>query len=150
MIFGYILCVTGFFLFLFNIITNGEELIFLWVLVFIIGIYIISTEGVEINFKENKFRQVFSVFEVNFGVWTSYPKIEYISVIEQNVKQTIPGRPFYPNPISHSLGKMILIYIFDENNRHKILYATKDKNIALAIAKKIQTVYNVGIKNHLE
>ncbi len=150
MIIGYLLCLLGIFSFLMININLGEELIFVWGLLFVAGAYLVSTEGVEINFQENKYRQVFSIFEINLGVWKSYGKIEYISLIEQNVKQNIPGRPFYPHPTIYSLGKMIVINIFDKNNTHKVLYATKDKNLAVEIGKKIQNFYNVDIINHLE
>ena len=39
-------------------------------------------EGFELNLEERKYRNVYSIFAINFGFWKKLPEIEYISVFK--------------------------------------------------------------------
>ncbi len=39
-------------------------------------------EGFELNLEEKKYRKVYSIFAINFGLWQKLPAIEYISVVK--------------------------------------------------------------------
>ncbi|MAB40488.1 MAG: hypothetical protein CL525_15515 [Aequorivita sp.] len=39
-------------------------------------------EGFELNLEDKKYRNVYSIFAINFGFWKKLPDIEYISVFK--------------------------------------------------------------------
>ena len=71
----------------------------IWLLVYLIiaywGIFLISTEGLEIDFLNNKFKKIFSFYGIKIGIqWVTFFEIKYIALVETTVKQTFGGRGF--------------------------------------------------------
>nr|WP_315177005.1 hypothetical protein [uncultured Flavobacterium sp.] len=113
------------------------------------GLYLASTDGIEIKFDENKFRNIFSIYSINIGFWDTYPKIAYISILKTKVKQKIENK-YQPLAASATLtGEIILINLFSETNQIKTLYRTNSKEEAEKIAKHIASFYNIDIKSNL-
>lgn len=116
---------------------------------FFAGLYLASTDGIEIRFDTKQFRIIFSIFGLNIGIWESYPTVAYISVVRTKVAHTI-GNKYRPLAASATLkGERIYINVFSETNSNKTLFRTIDKNEALKIAKIVASFYNVDIKNRL-
>ena len=127
----------------------GPQYIFLWVFLSFVGVFFISTEGIEINFKTTNYRKIISMYGINYGLsWKFYPKINYLALVETNIKQTIGGRSFNSTATATLYSKKVKINLFYENNKHRTLYIANDRNEALKIAEKFSEAYNIEIKKN--
>lgn len=150
-IIGNILLIGGIFGLIFINVKIGPQYIFLWVFLCFIGVFFISTEGLEINFKTTNYRKILSMFGINYGLsWKYYPKINYIALVETNFKQTIGGRTFNSTATATISSKMVKINLFDENNRHRTLYIANNRKEALKIAEKMRNIHHVEIRTNFE
>jgi hypothetical protein len=150
-IIGNILLIGGIFGLIFINVKIGPQYIFLWVFLCFIGVFFISTEGLEINFKTTNYRKILSMFGINYGLsWKYYPKINYIALVETNIKQTIGGRTFNSTATATISSKMVKINLFDENNRHRTLYIANNRKEALKIAEKMRNIHHVEIRTNFE
>ena len=149
MIIGNILWVSGFCSLLFINITFGPGFLIIWTLLIFAGLYLISTEGIELDFSENQYREVFSLFGSNYGFWKDFPSIDYISIFRTNVTQTIGGKSFNSTATATLSDKMILINLFAKNRKPTTLYMTKNTEMAIEIAEKFNTFYGIEIINKL-
>ena len=116
---------------------------------FFAGLYLATTEGIEIRFDTKQFRIIFSIFGLKIGVWESYPTIAYIVVVRTKVRHLIGNR--YPKKVVSTTLKdeRICINVFSETNDNKTLFRTIDTNEALEIAEVVAAFYKVEIKRKL-
>ncbi|MEW5677239.1 hypothetical protein ABGT15_13070 [Flavobacterium enshiense] len=149
-IIGNILWVTGFCSLLFINITLGPGFLVVWSLFIIVGLYLISTDGIELDFNENQYRQVFSIAGSNFGIWKDFPNIDYITIFKTTITQTIGGKTFGSTATATMSDKMVLINLFAENKKPTTLYMTKNPEMAIEIAKKFHEFYNIEVINKME
>ena len=133
-ILGFTLSTFGFFSFLFASITLG--LIFL-----AIGLNLLSTEGSEINFDNNTYRNIKSLFGKKFGKWKPCPEFEYVSVFKTKENQTVrvvTAETTFQTDI-------IQLNVFYKGNKHITFYKTQDKNAAFNVAEKFKSIFGIDI-----
>lgn len=116
---------------------------------FFVGLYLATTEGIEIRFDTKQFRIIFSIFGLNIGVWESYPTIAYIVVVRTKVRHIIGNRYRQEAASTTIKDERICINVFSETNNNKTLFRTIDANEALEIADVIASFYKVEIKKKL-
>jgi hypothetical protein len=133
-ILGITLSTFGFFSFLFASITLG--LIFQ-----AIGLNLLSTEGSEINFDNNTYRNIKSLFGKKFGKWKPCPEFEYVSVFKTKENQTVrvvTAETTFQTDI-------IQLNVFYKGNKHITFYKTQDKNDAFNVAEKFKSIFGIDI-----
>lgn len=146
---GTLFLISGILCLLFINIKISPQLILLWIFLCFIGLFFISTEGIEMNFSRNSYRKMISFYGVNFGlIWKVYPKINYFTLFETNIKEVIGGKTFNSTASAILSTKVVKINLFDENNRHITLYVAKNREEALIIGEKIKNAYNVEMRKN--
>jgi len=106
-----------------------------------IGCYLLIQNGVEINFGNNTYRNVTSIFGLSLGKWQPLLDIEYVSVFKTTEVTTVWARTASAN-ISKGIIKINLFY----NTNQKIeAYITEDENNAFEKARLIASKLNIPI-----
>lgn len=145
-IIGNLLFVPSFLAIIFINKKNGPILLLVFLLIAYWGIFFISSEGLEIDFQNKKFRKLFTVYGFRIGLtWTFFPEIKYIALVETTVKQTFGGRGFRSSATTTITEKTIKINVFDCNEKYFTLYFANDRNSALEIASKIEEAYKIEV-----
>lgn len=132
------------FLFAFVVIIFFNYLFGFFMLSF--GIYLASSEGSQINFDTNKFRNIWSIFGIHFGKWVTNPKYEYISVFKGKQKQRV-------NSLGASTSfsdDVYLVNLFHDRNQHKTFYRTFDKEDAFKVAQHFKLAMDLNILDATE
>lgn len=125
---------------------NGPILLLVFLLIAYWGIFFISSEGLEIDFQNKRFRKLFAVYGFQIGLtWTFFPEIQYVALVETTVKQTYGGRGFRSSATTTITEKTIKINVFDCNEKYFTLYFANDRNSALEIASKIEEAYKIEV-----
>jgi len=110
------------------------------------GIFLISTEGLEIDFLNNKFKKIFSFYGIKIGIqWVTFFEIKYIALVETTVKQTFGGRGFKASATTTVSEKTVKINLFDNNEKHFTLYFANNRKEALKIASEIKNAYQIEV-----
>ena len=122
----------------------------IWLLVYLViaywGIFLISTEGLEIDFPNNKFKKIFSLYGINIGMqWEYFFEIKYIALVETTVKQTFGGRGFQSSATATVSEKTVKINLFDHNEKYFTLYFANNRDEALKIASEIKNAYQIDV-----
>ncbi|MBP4143197.1 hypothetical protein J3S90_15435 [Flavobacterium sp. P4023] len=150
-IIGNLFLICGIFGLIFINVKIGPQYIFLWVFLCFVGVFFISTEGLEINFNKTNYRKIISMYGINYGLsWKYYPKINYFALVETNIKQTIGGRTFNSTATATLSSKMVKINLFDDYNKHITLYIANNRNEAIKIGEKLQKAHNVEMKKNFD
>lgn len=105
------------------------------------AVYLISTEGSQINFEKKLYRSIWSIFSIHLGKWNSIPNFEYISVFKGKQKQRV-------NSLSATTTfseEIFYVNLFYNRNRHITFYKTFDKNKAFKIANEFKDNLNIDI-----
>ena len=105
------------------------------------AVYLISTEGSQINFGNKTYRNIRSVFSIHFGKWKAIPKFEYISVFRGRQKQRV-------NSLGTSTtltNEVFYINLFYNRNKHITFYKTPEEDDAFKIAKEFQRKLELDI-----
>lgn len=98
-------------------------------------------EGFELNLEERKYRNVYSIFAINFGFWKKLPEIEYVSVFK-----TIKNSRARVITAEANLGfEVFKLNLFYNKNQHIEAYVSDDKEDAFTIAKHIAIVLELDI-----
>lgn len=151
MIFGNIFWISGLCSLLFINISLGPGFLLAWIFLILLGFYFISTEGIEINFESNSYRQIFSIFGSNYGTWSYFPQMEYLSLFRTRVSQSIGGKSFSSTATATLSDTVIRINLFSSNRNHPVtLYTTKSESVAYDIAEKIKLFYGTEIVDKLK
>lgn len=125
---------------------NNPILILFYLFAAYWGIFFISTEGLEIDFKNKRFRKLYSIYGLKIPLsWNYFPEIKYIALVATSVKQTFGGRTFRATATTTITEKTIKINIFDVNEKYFTLYFANDQNEALKIAEEIKEFYKIEI-----
>ena len=149
LILGNLLWISGLFLLVFVNVTLGPAFILVWIALIIGGIVILSNDGIELDLKNNKYRNVFSILGLNIGDWKNFPKMDYISVFRSNISTKIGGIGMRSTASARISEKVILINLFSENGKPITLFFTKDENLAFKISEKLKMKYQVEVINKL-
>lgn len=148
-IIGNLLLIIGFSLLFFLNIKFGPIFILLWVALIIGGITILSNEGIELDFKNNQYRNLTFILGTSFGLWKSFPKMDYISVFRSKVTKSVGGVSFESLAEAAIIEKVIIINLFLENGKPITLYVTKSVDIALEVAERVKEEFGIEIVNKL-
>jgi hypothetical protein len=98
-------------------------------------------EGFELNLEEKKYRNVYSIFAINFGSWKKLPEIEYVSVFK-----TIKNSRTRVIAAEANLGfEVFKLNLFYNKNKHIEAYVSDEKEDAFTVAKHIATVLELDI-----
>jgi hypothetical protein len=149
LILGNLLWISGLFLLVYVNVTLGPAFILVWIALIIGGIVILSNDGIELDLKNNKYRNVFSILGLNTGDWKNFPKMDYISVFRSNISTKIGGIGMRSTASARISEKVILINLFSENGKPITLFFTKDENLAFKISEKLKMKYQVEVINKL-
>ena len=125
-IFGSILGIFGIFLLFTEPVYFGLIFIFFALNTF-------STEGFEMNLENKTYRNINSLFGINYGKWKTYPEIEYISVIKTKESKSFEGTS------TRIINDIIHFNLFYSGNKHITFYKTKsleDARNAIQVLKK--------------
>lgn len=123
----------------------GPQFIVVGIFIIFLGLYLITAEGIEIDFKNKSYRTVYRILGADVGFWKDLPPMVYVSVFETRVNQTIGGKTFSSTATATVSSKVAMINLFDADNRPETLYMTKNKEAAVAIAEKLREAYGVEI-----
>lgn len=144
-IIGSLLFIPGLFTLIFINNQNGIGYFFLYLIAVYWGVFFISTEGLEIDFKNNKFRKLFSFYGIKIRLkWKKIPQIKCVSLIETIVKHAIT-KPGAGNIKSSINEKTVKINIEDSEDNYFTIYFANDREEALKIATKISEFYKIEI-----
>lgn len=149
LILGNLLWISGLFLLLFFNVTFGPAFVLVWIALIIGGFVILSNDGIELDLKNNQYRNVFSILGLNIGNWKNFPNMEYISIFRSNISTKVGGIGMSSTASTRISEKVILINLFSENRKPTTFYCTKDENIAIEISEKLKNRYQVEIINKL-
>jgi hypothetical protein len=98
-------------------------------------------EGFELNLREKRYRIIYSIFAINFGLWKNLPQIEYVSVFK--TKQNSRARVITAEA---NLGfEVYKLNLFYNRNKHVEAYVSDDMEDAFKTAKHIAMALNIDI-----
>lgn len=103
-------------------------------------------EGFELNLQERKYRNIYSIFAINFGAWKKLPEIEYVSIFKTIKKSRARVIAAEAN-LGFEVYKLNLFY---SKNRHIEAYITDKKEDAFTTAKHIASVLDIDILDATE
>lgn len=125
---------------------NNPILFLVYLLIVYWGIFFISSEGLEINFQNKRFKKLFCIYGIKIGrSWNYFPEIKYVALVETTVKQTFGGRGFKSSATTTITEKTVKINIFDYNEKYFTLYFANDRSTALEIASKFEKAYKIEV-----
>jgi len=131
---------------LFLIRINSTSQNILGLLFCILSLYFLKKEGIEIDLRTKKYRNINSLFNITFGQWKDFPKIEYVSVF----KTTQTTRVWVSTASTNITEKTIKVNLFYNTNQKIEAYETKDLDDAFNIAKEIAAALNIDILDATE
>ncbi len=131
---GFIICAFGLYAFVFSSIAFG-------IMSFLIGLNLFLTEGSQINLENNTYRNIKSLFGLNFGTWKPCPEFEYVSVFKTKENQTVR----VVSAEATLQNDVILLNLFYKGNKHITFYKTQDKSDAFKMAEKFKFIFGVDI-----
>lgn len=103
-------------------------------------------EGFELDLQEKRYRNIYSVFAINFGSWKKLPEIEYVSVFKTIKKSRARVIAAEAN-LGFEVYKLNLFY---NKNKHIETYVTDDKEDAFKVAKHIALALTIDILDATE
>lgn len=148
-IIGNLLWIIGLSLLVFLNIKYGSIFVLLWIALIIGGITVLSNEGIELDFKNNQYRNLSFILGLSFGIWKSFPKMDYISVFRSKVTKSVAGVSFESLAEATITEKVIIINVFLGNGKPITLYVTKSIYIALEITERMKEEFRIEIVNKL-
>lgn len=93
-IIGNTLWISGVLAFIFVNIKFGVAYIFLWIFFIMFGFFLLSSKGIEFNFKTRHYKKFEYILWSKIGLWEYIPKADYISIFRTTINQTIKGLGF--------------------------------------------------------
>lgn len=138
-ILGIVLSIFGLYSLVYGFIMFGG--IFL-----VIGLNMLSTEGVEINLENHTYRNLKSILGIKFGKWQPCPEFEYVSVFRTNEAQTVR----VVTAETTLRNEIFLLNLFYKGNKHITFYKTHDKKNAFDVAEKVKLFFKIDILDATE
>jgi hypothetical protein len=111
-----------------------------------LGLYMVTTEGSEINLTNKTYRTITSFFGIHFGKWKPCPEFEYVSVFKTSESQTVT----IVTASATSKNDVILLNLFYNGNKHITFYKTTDKADAFKVAEHFKLALGVDILDATE
>lgn len=106
-----------------------------------IGVFLVMSQGSEINLDTKKYREFYSVLGIDFGTWKDLPELEYVSVFKTKENSRVQAMGASAN-FSNSIIKLNLFY---NTNRKIEVYKTEDVNEGFELAKHLSEVLSIDI-----
>lgn len=103
-------------------------------------------DGIEIDLKLKKYRNIISFFGLHFGKWKTLPNIEYVSVFKTSETTTIRAISAEANV----KNDIIKVNLFHNTNQKIEAYNTQNVDDAFKKAKQIATILNIDILDATE
>jgi len=138
-LFGFSLIILAFFAFVYT--GNIFSVIFL-----VMGLFLVATEGSEIDLNNRKYRKLTTVFGVKFGSWKTLPDFEYVSVFKTKQSQRIN----FITATTSFTNEVILLNLFDSKNKYITFYQTDDKIDAFQVANHFKRALGIDILDATE
>lgn len=111
-----------------GIITTGYPyLIFLG-----FAFFFLHSDGVEINFKHQKYREVFSILGLQIGKWKILPEIEYVTIFSTTEATRVWGR----SASTKVKNEVIVLNLFASQNKKIEIYRTYEFEDAFEMANQ--------------
>jgi hypothetical protein len=90
--------------------------------------------GIELNFRERKYRMITAIGPQGFGSWEPLPEIKCVSVFRTTLVSTTYGRS---NASVTTKQPVIQVNLATEQNKLIRLFETEDMNEAIVFAKEV-------------
>ena len=116
------------------------------ILIIPFSIYLVSSEGIQVNLNNNTHRNIWSIFAVHIGKWKPNPKFEYISVFKKRQRHRVN---FVASSTSYT-DEIFLINLFYGRNKYKTFYRTYNKANAFDIAQHFKKALEIDILDATE
>lgn len=111
-----------------------------------IGVFLVMSQGSEINLDTKKYREFYSVLGIDFGTWKDLPQLDYVSVFKTKENSRVQGMGASAN-FSNPIIKLNLFY----NTNKKIeVYKTEDLQEAFELAKHLAETFQIDILDATE
>jgi hypothetical protein len=112
----------------------------------ILSFYFFTTEGIEFDLNNKKYRNTNNLFNFSFGQWIDFPNIDYISVF----KTTQTTKVWVSTASANVKEKTVKVNLFYNTNQKIEAYETKDVDHAFKKAKEIASILKVDILDATE
>ncbi|WP_432670315.1 hypothetical protein [Flavobacterium sp. SM2513] len=93
------------------------------------------------NLENKSYRNINSIFGINYGRWKTYPEIEYISVIKTKQSKSFEGTS------TRIITDVIHFNMFYNGNKHITFYKTKSLEEARKAIRELEKNLEVNISN---
>jgi hypothetical protein len=120
---------------------------FFGIMITLIGVNMMATEGSEINLENKTYRTLKSVFGIHFGKWKPNPEFEYISVFKTKEATEVAA---YGATMGTFKNDAIFLNLFSKGNKHITVYKTQDKADAFKVAEHFKLALNIDILDATE
>ncbi|WP_022826640.1 hypothetical protein [Flavobacterium antarcticum] len=134
-IFGIVLMLGGVGIF----ITSN---MFFGIMITVIGLNMLVTEGTEINLENKTYRSLKSILGINFGKWKPCPEFEYISVFKTKEGTEVSA---YGATMATFKNDIIMLNLFSKGNKHLTVYKTEDKADAFKVAEHFKLALAIDV-----
>lgn len=104
-------------------------------------------QGIEIDFKQRKYRDVYYFGNIGFGNWKFLPEIKYVSVFRTIITSGVTGRS---GASITTKERVILVNLIHGKNQIINVFKTEDVDEAFKKAEIISTHLNVKIYDATE
>lgn len=130
-------------IFTFALLTIGLGLIvsnyvFYGIIFTLIGLFVLSSRGLEFKTENNAYRKFLKIFGVHIGKWIDYPEVKFIAVIKTRVLDD-------DYPQSRTYSDIINVRLFYNQNQYITVYQDGNKIECFRIAEKLKSILNVEI-----
>ncbi len=103
-------------------------------------------EGIELKLDDKKYRKIYSVLDINLGVWKPLPEIEYVSVFK-----TIKKSRARVIAAEANLGFQVYkVNLFYKKNKHLETFVAEDIDDAFKVAKQIALALDIDVLDATE
>lgn len=106
-----------------------------------VALKLASRKGFELNLEQRRYRNVYSIFALNFGLWKDLPEIEYVSVF-----RTTKNSRVRVITAETTLGiEIFKVNLFYNRNHHIEAYLSDSLKDAFKVAKHIAIFLELDI-----
>ena len=123
------------------------ENFFVGLIILIIGINLIATEGSEINLESKTYRTIKSIFGLKFGKWKPCPEFEYVSVFKTRESTEVRSHAATMATFSNEI---IVLNLFYNRNKHITFYQTYKKADAFEVANHFKLAFDIDVLDATE
>lgn len=135
LIFGLVVFLLG------GYILLAQKGVFFGLLFIAAGMRLSMRQGIELNLEDKKYRMLYSIYAIDFGVWKPIPEIEYVSVFK--TKQKTRARLIAAQALTESI--VFKLNLFYQGNKHIEAYVTDSKEDAFKVSESLALALNTEV-----